>query len=185
MLTLVLYWQAGFKGHRCWQTKGIQKSMLSVGIPMAHFCSWAQQSASRGHALVSWAPPYASEMAALIVMTPAAAALVDRSVTSDIPRDHCISHVLYLRVLLRLCKLLSSFTASIILLPQQLHALRDGRTTHFLACLHTSIGIDCQFGYDCHVLLHLAMDGEGSMWFQLIMCVASLVRVGGMPHVDI
>jgi hypothetical protein len=129
-------WTGGIqKGDRCWQTKGIQKSVLPVGIPMAHFCSWAQQSASRGHAWVSWAPPYASEMAALIVMTPAAAALVDRSVTSDIPRDHCISHALYLPVLLRWCKLLSSFTASIILLPQQLHALRDGRTTHFLVCL--------------------------------------------------
>lgn len=32
-----------------------------------HVCSWAQQSASRGHAWVSWATPYASEMAALIV----------------------------------------------------------------------------------------------------------------------
>jgi len=177
MLTLVLYWQAGFKGHRCWQTKGIQKSMLSVGIPMAHFCSWAQQSASRGPAWVSWAPPYASEMAALIVMTPAAAALVDRSVTSDIPRDHRIGHVLYLPVLPRWCKLLSSFTASIILLPQQLPPLREGRTTHFLVYppyinwhwLPVWIWFPCT---------HLAMDGEGSMWFQLNMCVASLVRVG-------
>ena len=80
--------------------------------------------------------PYASEMAALIViMTPAAAALVDRSVTSDIPRDHCIGHVLYLPVLPRWCKLLSSFTASIILLPQQLPPLREGRSTHFLVYL--------------------------------------------------
>jgi hypothetical protein len=33
----------------------------------------------------------------------------------------------------------------------------------FWSVFHTSIGIDYQFGYDCHVLLHLAMDGEGSM----------------------
>ena len=139
---------------------------MIVGIPMAHFCSWAQQSASRGHAWVARSLSSSiciRDGCTIVIMTPAAAALVDRSVTSDIPRDHCIGHVLYLPVLPRWCKLLSSFTASIILLPQQLHALRDGRTTHFLVCLHTSIGIDCQFGYDCHVLLHLAMDGEGSM----------------------
>jgi hypothetical protein len=39
-------------------------------------------------------PPYASEMAAPIVNGRPAAALVDRPVTSDIPRDDCVGHVL-------------------------------------------------------------------------------------------
>ena len=63
------------------------------------------------------------------------------------------------------CKLLSSFTASIILLPQQLHALRDRQNAElhiFVICL-SSVDIDCRFGYECNELKHLVMDSEDWM----------------------
>lgn len=182
MLTLFNYhtcWQAGF---RRVIDAGRQKAFGRVCCWLEsqwHVCSWAQQSASRGHAWVSWATPYASEMAALIVNDACCC-------SSGWP----LSNIrLPQRSLHQSCSLTSS-TPTMVQAAQLYHCIH-----HFVAStvgcaqrwqnyafsssvFHSSIGIDCIASLiDCDVLLHLAMDGEGSMWFLLSLCVASLVRV--------
>lgn len=159
-----------------WQTKGIQKSVLPAGIPMARFCSWAHQSAGCGHAWVSWAPPYASEMAALIVngaccssagwpfsniRHPQRSLHQSCSLTSSTPTMvqaaqlfHCIHH----------------FVASTVACPQK---SAERRTTHFC---HLSVfswhWLPVWIWVQC--TKHLVMDSEDWMW-----CDSSLTW---LPH---
>lgn len=52
------------------------------------------------------------------------------------------------------------FHCIIILLPKQLHVVRDRHNyTFFSSVFHTSMGIDCQFGNDSNVLLYF-VDGQ-------------------------